>query len=374
MAAVAAPQQDDRGEAMEYLALGRSGVIVSRLCLGGMMFGSWGNPDQDDCVRIVQAALDAGINFIDTADVYSYGESEEIVGRAVKGRREDVVLATKMSHPMSDDVLNRRGSTRSWIPRACEASLRRLGTDYIDLYQVHRPDPLTDIDETLGALSDLVHQGKVRMIGCCTFPPSEISDAYWIAERRGHVPFRCNQPPYSIFVRGIEREVLGLCRRRGMGVICWSPLNSGWLTGRYRRGVAAGFSTRSLIPVNRVRDETESGFGKPRPSYGALDVSLPQYQRKLDLVEKLVQLASDAGLSMVHMAVAFTLAHPAVTSAIIGPRTMDQLLDQIPAVSIRLGDDVLDRIDALVPPGTDVSIGDAGYMPPEITDPTRRRR
>jgi aryl-alcohol dehydrogenase (NADP+) len=359
---------------MEYLALGRSGVIVSRLCLGAMMFGNQGNADRDDSVRIIRAALDAGINFVDTADVYSYGESEEIVGQAVKGRRDDVVLATKMHHPMSDEVLNRRGSTGSWIARACEDSMRRLDTDYIDLYQVHRPDPLTDIDDTLGALSDLVHQGKVRMIGCCTFPASEIADAYWVAERRGHVHFRCNQPPYSIFVRGVERDVLGTCQRRGMGVICWSPLNSGWLTGRYRRGVEPGVSPRTLIPINRVRDETESGFGKPRPSYGVLDYSLPPNQRKLDLVEDLLKLASDAGVSMVHMAIAFVLAHPALTSAIIGPRTMEQLVDQLPAVDVRLGDDVLDRIDALVPPGTDVALSDAGYMPPEIIDARRRRR
>jgi aryl-alcohol dehydrogenase (NADP+) len=249
-----------------------------------------------------------------------------------------------------------------------------LGTDYIDLYQVHRPDPLTDIDETLGALSDLVHQGKVRMIGCCTFPASEIVDAYWVADRRGHVQFRSNQPPYSIFVRGIEREVLGVCRRHGIGVICWSPLNSGWLTGRYRRSTEPGVSPRTLIPANRVRDESESGFGRPRPTYGVLDYDLPQNQRKLDLVEELLKLAAEAGLSMVHLAIAFTLSHPALTSAIIGPRTMEQLLDQLPAADLKLTDDVLDRIDALVPPGTDVATGDAGYMPPEITDPRLRRR
>ena len=359
---------------MQYQALGKSGVIVSRLCLGAMMFGSQGNPDHDESVRIIRAGLEGGINFIDTADVYSYGESEEIVGKALKGRRDDVVVATKLHHPMSDDVLNRRGSTRSWIIRACEDSLRRLDTDYIDLYQVHRPDPLTDIDETLGALSDLVHQGKARMIGCCTFPASEIVDAYWVAERRGHVHFRSNQPPYSIFARGIEREVLGVCQRHGMGVIGWSPLNSGWLTGRYRRSTEPGVSPRTLIPANRVRDETESGFGRPRPTYGVLDYELPQNQRKLDLVEELLKVAADAGLSMVHLAIAFTLAHPAFTSSIIGPRTMEQLVDQLPAADLQLSDDVLDRIDALVPPGTDVAMGDAGYLPPEMTNSRLRRR
>ncbi|HEV8297195.1 MAG TPA: aldo/keto reductase, partial [Acidimicrobiales bacterium] len=233
---------------MRYTTLGRTGVTVSRLCLGAMMFGPDGNADRDDCISIIHAALDAGINFIDTADVYSYGESEAIVGAALRGRRDDVVVATKVHHPMSDEVLNQRGSTRSWIVRACDASLQRLGTDYIDLYQVHRPDPLTDIDETLGALTDLVRQGKVRMIGCCTFPPSEIVEAHGVAERRGHARFRCNQPPYSIVARGIEREVLGVCARYGMGVITWSPLNSGWLTGRFRRGVEPPVSPRATMP------------------------------------------------------------------------------------------------------------------------------
>jgi len=284
-----------------------------------------------------------------------------------------VVVATKAHHPMSDDVLNQRGSSRSWLVRACEESLRRLGTDYIDLYQVHRPDPLTDIDETLGALSDLVRAGKVRMIGCCTFPPSEIVEARHCADQRGHVRFRCNQPPYSIFVRGIEREVLGVCQRYGMGVICWSPLNSGWLTGRYRHGAEFAVSPRSLIPMNRPRDETESGFGRPRLPYPVLDMSLSQNQRKLDLVDRLLSLSDASGLSMVDIAIAFTLTHPALTSAIIGPRTLQQLTDQLPSVSVRLSDDVLDEIDRIVPPGTDVFQGDGGYLPPELIDPRKRR-
>jgi aryl-alcohol dehydrogenase-like predicted oxidoreductase len=359
---------------MRYRTLGRTGTTVSRLCLGAMMFGHQGNPDHDDCVRIVHAALDAGINFIDTADVYSYGESEEILAEALRGRRDDVVIATKLHHPMSDEVLNRRGSTRSWIPRACEDSLRRLGTDHIDLYQVHRPDPLTDLDETLGALSDLVHQGKVRMIGCCTFPPSEIVESHWIADRRGHVPFRCNQPPYSIFVRGIEREVLPVCDRYGMGVITWSPLNSGWLTGRYRRGVENPVSPRATMAINRPREADEASFGKARVTYGGLhDYAAPANQRKLDLVEDLTALAAEAGISMVHLAIGFVLAHRQVTSAIIGPRTMQQLLDQVPLADSPLDDDVLDRIDALVAPGTDVFTGDAGYQPPSIIDPGQRR-
>ena len=361
---------------MQYEVLGRSGTIVSRLCLGTMMFGAQGNPDHDDCVRIMHAAFDAGINFLDSADVYSYGESEEIVGKALVGRREDIVVATKLHHPMSDDVLNRRGSTRSWIPRACEDSLRRLGTDYIDLYQVHRPDPLTNIDDTLGALSDLVHQGKVRMIGCCTFPPSDIVEAHYVADRRGHVQFSCNQPPYSIFVRGIEREVLPVCHRLGMGVITWSPLNSGWLTGRMRRGVEAPPSPRMSIPMNRARDETESGFGQPRLPYPAMviDDSFPPFARKFDAVEELLSLSEESGISMIDLALGFVLAHPALTSAIIGPRTMDQLLEQLGATETPLPVDVLDRIDGLVPPGTDVMPAEAGYQIREFAEPHRRRR
>lgn len=359
---------------MQYDVLGKTGVTVSRLCLGTMMFGAQGNPDHDESVAIIRAAFDAGINFVDTADVYSYGESEEIVGKAIAGRRDDIVVATKCHHPMSDDVLNQRGSSRSWIIRAAEASLRRLGTDYIDLFQVHRPDPLTDIDETLGALSDLVRQGKVRMAGCCTFPASEIVEAQWVSADRGHVRLRCNQPPYSIFTRGIEREVLAVCERYGMGVITWSPLNGGWLAGRYRRGVAPTSSPRNSIPMNRVRDESESGFGKPRPSYptATFDESTPENQHRLDKVERLEALAHEAGINLVELALGFVQSHRAVTSAIIGPRTMDQLVDQLPAGDVKLDSDVLDGIDAVVRPGTDVM--ELGYSPRELAEPARRRR
>src|SRR6201988_2786000 len=202
---------------MQLRTLGRTGIRGSPLCLGAMMFGSWGNPDHDDCVRMVHAALDAGLNFIDTADVYSAGESEEIVGKALKGRRDDVVLATKAHSPMGEDP-NMRGNSRRWIVREVESSLRRLQTDYIDLYQMHRPDPDTDIDETLSALSDLVRSGKVRAIGSSTFPAEQIVEAQWVADRRGHERFRCEQPPYSILVRGIEAAVLPACQRYGMGV------------------------------------------------------------------------------------------------------------------------------------------------------------
>src|SRR3984893_7735343 len=221
--------------AMKFRSLGRTGVQVSELCLGAMMFGEWGNPDHDDSIKIIHSALDAGINFIDTADVYSHGESEEIVGKAIAGRRAELVIATKVNGPMSDDP-NHRGNSRRWIVQECENSLRRLGTDYIDLYQIHRPDPLTDVDETLGALTDLVRQGKVRYLGSSTFQPSQIVEAQWVAERRGRERFVCEQPPYSLLHRGVEAEGLPVCRRYRMGVIPWSPLAGGWLSGKYGSG------------------------------------------------------------------------------------------------------------------------------------------
>src|SRR5438034_810361 len=305
---------------MEHRTLGRTGVTVSPLCLGAMMFGPWGNQDQDDCVSIVHAALQAGINFIDTADVYSAGESERIVGKALAGgRRDNIVLATKFHAPMGEDP-NARGNSRRWIIHECEESLRRLGTDWIDLYQVHRPEPGCDIDETLGALSDLVHQGKVRIIGSSTFPASEIVEAQWVAERRARERFVCEQPPYSILVRGIEAEVLPVCRRYGMGVIAWSPLAGGWLSGRYRKGGEMPTSTRAQRIPRRF------------------DLSLPENQRKLEAAERLAQLAEEAGLTLIELALAFVIRHPAVTAAIIGPRTMEQLESQLPALDVSLDD------------------------------------
>ena len=360
---------------MQYRTLGRTGIQVSNLCLGAMMFGHYGRTTPEESIPIIHRALDAGINFIDTADEYSKGESEEIVGKAVAGRRDDVIIATKLHQPMSDK-LNERGSTRRWITRAVEGSLRRLNTDYIDLYQVHRPDPLTDIEDTLSVLNDLVRAGKVRMIGGGTLPPSYIVEAHHISTRSGYERLRCNQPPYSIFVRGIEREVLPVCERYGMGVITWSPLNSGYLTGRYRHGVENPTPPRGEIPINRKRDEEESELGKPQATYAPLFTAdgMAHTSRKLDLVEDLLALADEAGMTLTHLAVAFVLQHPSVTSAIIGPRTMEHLETQIDAHAIRLGDDVLDRIDALVPPGSDITPAESGYLPPEITDPWRRRR
>jgi len=340
---------------MHYRKLGRTGLQVSPLCLGAMMFGAWGNPDHDDSVAIIHAALDAGINFIDTADVYSAGESEEIVGKAIAGRRDEVVLATKFFAPMGDGP-NTGGGSRYWIMKECENSLRRLGTDHIDLYQVHRPDPTVDIDETLAALSDLVHQGKVRYLGSSTFPASEIVEAQWAAERRGRERFVCEQPPYSILVRGIEADVLPTCQRHGMGVIPWSPLAGGWLSGRWRLGADELTSHRA----NRVP--------------GRYDLSDPGNQKKLEAADALGRLADEAGLTLVEVALAFVLRNPAVTSAIIGPRTMEQLTSQLGAPEVHLTDDVLDRIDEIVPPGTNFTWADAGYTPPMVADPRVRRR
>ena len=339
---------------MERTTLGTTGIQVSRYCLGAMMLGAWGNTDHDDCIRIIHAALDGGINFVDTADVYSFGESEEIVGKALKGRRESVVLATKFVAPMGEDT-NQRGASRRWIMQEVENSLRRLDTDYIDLYQAHRPDPTVNLDDTLSALSDLVHQGKVRVLGSSTYPAELIAEAQWTAERRGRERFRCEQPPYSIFARAIETAVLPTCERYGMGVIPWSPLAGGWLTGRYRRGSDLPSGGRAA----RVPDR--------------FDYALPENQRKLDLVEDLLKLAADAGLSLTHLAMAWVLEHPAVTSAIIGPRTMDQLTDLLAGADAQLDPDILDRIDELVPPGTTVNPADAGWSPPGLSRKARRR-
>ena len=345
---------------MEYRTLGSTGVSVSTHCLGAMMFGGWGNTDVDDCVRIIHAALDGGVNFVDTADVYSSGESEEIVGRALKGRRDDVVLASKVHGEMGEGV-NQRGNSRLWIMREVENSLRRLGTDHIDLYQIHRPEPQTDIEETLGALTDLQRQGKIRYFGSSTFPGWQMVEAQWAAERRGLARFRTEQPPYSIFVRQIEQDVLPVAQRYGMGVLVWSPLCRGWLTGRYRRD---GFDDS---PQSRAGTAQKRGVG------AQFDLSRPENQRKLDLVESLAKISADAGMSMTHMAIAFTLAHPGVTSAIIGPRTMEQLQDALAGADLRLDEATLDAIDGVVPPGTLVDENDRGISPWWLEASARRR-
>ena len=342
---------------MNYRTLGRTGVQVSPLCLGAMMFGAWGNPDHDESVRIIHRALDAGINFIDTADVYSRGESEEIVGKALAGgRRDNVILATKVHGTMGDDP-NEFGNSRRWIIREVENSLGRLNTDWIDLYQIHRPElETTDLDETLGALTDLVRSGKVRYIGSSTFPASQIVEAQWVAERRGRERFVSEQPPYSILVRGVENDVLPTCQRHGMGVIPWSPLAGGWLTGRYRKDAPVPHTHRAeRIPAR-------------------YDMSLPGNQAKLDAADALASLADETGMSLIEMALAFVIEHPAVTAAIIGPRTMEQLESQLPAGDRQLPDEVLDRIDEIVPPGVTLNRVDGGYQNPALAAQARRRR
>jgi aryl-alcohol dehydrogenase-like predicted oxidoreductase len=341
---------------MEQRILGRTGVSVTNLCLGAMMFGEWGTKDHDESVRIIHRALDAGINFIDTADVYSAGESEEIVGKALRGgRRDDVVLASKFFMPMGDDP-NHRGGSRRWIFAEVENSLRRLGTDWIDVYQIHRPDPNTDIDETLGALTDLVHQGKVRCIGHSTFPASQIVEAQWTARERGHEPFRCEQPPYSILTREVEYDVLPTCERYGMGVISYSPLAGGWLSGRYGKGGDEG-------PKSPARQKLANRY----------DLSLPENQRKLAAAEALSDLAEEAGMSLIELAIGFVVRHPAITAAIIGPRTMEHLESQLGGGDVTLSDDVLDRIDEIVAPGTTINVADNGRTGPTLEPAARRR-
>jgi aryl-alcohol dehydrogenase-like predicted oxidoreductase len=340
---------------MDFRTFGSTGVRVSPLCLGAMMLGDWGNPDGEDGVRIIHRALDAGINFIDTADVYSRGGSEEIVGRALAGgRRDNVVLATKVHGRMGDDP-NQFGNSRRWIVREVENSLRRLQTDWIDLYQIHRPEEDTDIDDTLGVLSDLIRAGKVRYIGSSTFPASRIVEAQWVAQRRGRERFVCEQPPYSILVRGIEHDVLPTCRRYGMGVIPWSPLAGGWLSGRYRLGAE--------LPTSRRGAMVQSRF----------DMSLPGNQRKLEAADALARLAEEAGMTLIEMALAFVIRHPAVTAAIIGPRTLDHLESQLTAADVVLSDDVLDRIDEIVPPGVNLNPADGGWPNPGLEPAARRR-
>jgi aryl-alcohol dehydrogenase-like predicted oxidoreductase len=339
---------------MQYRPLGRTGVQVSPLCLGAMMFGPWGNEDEADSIRIIHRALDAGINFVDTADVYSAGVSEEIVGKALKDRRETVFLATKFFMPMDQDDPNQRGGSRRWIIREVENSLRRLGTDHIDLYQVHRPSPDTDVAETLGALSDLVHQGKVRYIGSSSYSGSQVVEAQWVSRERHLERFVTEQPPYSILVRGIEEDVLPTVRRHGMGTLTYSPLSGGWLSGRYRKNATEG-------PASAARPQAR------------FDMSTPANQRKLDAVEQLAVLAEKAGLTLIELAVAFVINHPGVTSAIIGPRPMEQLEAFLPAADVTLSSDVLDAIDEIVTPGVTVNPVDNSYGDFELRADQRRR-
>jgi aryl-alcohol dehydrogenase (NADP+) len=331
---------------MLYRTLGRTGIQVSPYGLGALMFATSMGNSPEDSARIIHKALDAGINLIDTAD--TYGDSEDVVGEALKGRRDDVVLATKFGRPTGQGP-NQQGASRRWIVNAVENSLRRLKTDYIDLYQLHRPDPATDIDETLSALTDLVHAGKVRAIGASGTLASDIVQAQWVAERRGLERFSAEQPVYSLLNRGIEREILPNIQRFGMGALVWGPLGQGLLTGRVRK--------------NQDNDLRRSGL-----------VRHLNDERRLDVVEQFVPLAKEAGLPMTHLAMAFTIAHPGVTSALLGARTMDQLDGLLAGLEVTLTDDVLDRIDEIVPPGNDVGTLDQSYQPPSLENASLRRR
>jgi aryl-alcohol dehydrogenase-like predicted oxidoreductase len=327
---------------VQYRTLGRTGIKVSPYALGTLMFATSMGNDPADSARIIHKAIDAGINVVDTAD--AYGDSEEVVGKALEGRRDDVVLATKFGRPIGQDP-NHQGASRRWIVAAVEGSLRRLGTDHIDLYQLHRPDPDTDIEETLAALTDLIRSGKVRAIGASQTPAADIVEAQWVAERRGLARFHTEQPAYSILSRGIEREILPTVQRHGMGSLVWGPLAQGLLTGRNPGDLRRAGLARHLSDA-----------------------------RRLGVVEQLQPLAADAGLPMTHLAMAFTIAHPGVTCALLGARTEAHLDDLLAGLDVTLSDDVLDRIDEIVPPGSDVGALDQAYQPPALGEPNRRRR
>jgi aryl-alcohol dehydrogenase-like predicted oxidoreductase len=322
---------------MRYRTLGRTGIKVSPYALGTLMFATTvGNSDPADSARILHKALDAGINLVDTAD--AYGDSEEVVGQALKGHRDNVVLATKFSRPAGEDP-NQQGTSRRWIMTAVENSLRRLQTDHIDLYQVHRLDPSTDVEDTLSALSDLIHSGKVRAIGSSNTPASDVVEAQWVSERRGLERFRSEQLPYS----------LPAAERYGLGTLVWGPLGQGLLTGRVRKGQHNDLSRARFF--RHLNDE-----------------------HRLDVVEQLIPVAEQAGMPMTHLAMAFTIAHPGVTSALLGARTEAQLDDLLSGVDVALSDDILDRIDEIVPPGTDVGALDQEYLPLPLLNPDLRRR
>jgi len=327
---------------VQYRTLGRTGIKVSPYALGALMFATSMGNDPADSARIIHKAIDAGINVVDTAD--AYGDSEEVVGKALEGRRDDVVLATKFGRPIGQDP-NRQGASRRWIVAAVEGSLRRLRTDHIDLYQLHRPDPDTEIEETLAALTDLIRSGKVRAIGASQTPAADIVEAQWVAERRGLARFHTEQPAYSILSRGVEREILPTVQRHGMGSLVWGPLAQGLLTGRNPGDLRRAGLARHLSDA-----------------------------RRLGVVEQLQPLAADAGLPMTHLAMAFTIAHPGVTCALLGARTEAHLDDLLAGLDVTLSDDVLDRIDAIVPPGSDVGALDQAYQPPALGEPSRRRR
>ncbi|MFD7706414.1 aldo/keto reductase [Streptomyces sp. NPDC059785] len=339
---------------MQYRTLGRTGVQVSTLALGAMNFGAIGRTTQDEATALVDTALEAGVNVIDTADMYGRGESEEMVGKAIAGRRDDLVLATKANEPMSDER-NHRGSSRRWLVTALENSLRRLGVDHVDLYQIHRWDPRTSDEETLAALTDLQRAGKIRYFGSSTFPAYRIVQAQWAAREHRLGRYVTEQPSYSILQRGIETHVLPVTEEYGLGVLAWSPLASGWLSGAVRAGREITTNRSAVLPHR-------------------FDLTVPANRARLDAVEKLAGVADAAGLTMIQLALGFVTAHPAVTSALIGPRTADHLHAQLAAADTVLSADVLDAIDAIVAPGTDLAPDEKIDTPPALLDPALRRR
>ncbi|MGV9557358.1 aldo/keto reductase [Streptomyces sp. NPDC003401] len=339
---------------MQYRTLGRTGVQVSTLALGAMNFGALGRTTQDEVTALVDTALEAGVNLIDTADVYSGGESEEMIGKAVAGRRDDVVLATKAGMPMGDGR-NHRGGSRRWLVSALDASLRRLGVDHVDLYQIHRWDPDTGDEETLSALTDLQHAGKIRHFGSSTFPAHRIVQAQWAAREHHLGRYVTEQPSYSVLQRGVETHVLPVTEEYGLGVLVWSPLASGWLSGAVRAGREITTSRSAFMPQR-------------------FDTALPANRARLDAVEQLAEIADGAGLTMIQLALGFVTAHPAVTAALIGPRTPEHLRAQLAAADTVLPADVLDAIDAVVAPGTDLAAHEKHDTPPALLDPSLRRR
>ncbi|WP_330320395.1 aldo/keto reductase [Streptomyces clavifer] len=339
---------------MQYRTLGRTGVQVSSLALGAMNFGAIGRTTQQEATALVDAALEGGINLIDTADMYSAGQSEEMVGKAVAGRRDDLVLATKATMPMGDER-NHRGSSRRWLVTELDNSLRRLGVDHVDLYQIHRWDPRTSDEETLSALTDLQRAGKIRYFGSSTFPAYRLVQAQWAAREHHLGRYVTEQPGYSILQRGVETHVLPVTEEYGLGVLAWSPLASGWLSGAIRRGQEVATNRSAFMPQR-------------------FDMSVPANRARLDAVEQLADVADRAGLTMIQLALGFVTAHPAVTSAIIGPRTPAHLDSQLAAADTVLSADVLDAIDAIVAPGVDLAADEKHDTPPSLLDPALRRR
>ena len=313
---------------MEYRNLGRTGVKVSQLCLGTMMFGR--STSEADSVAIIERALDQGVNFVDTAHAYSAGASERYVGKALAGgRRASVVLATKGFFPLDPKDPNGRGLSRRHLIDACNASLERLQTDWIDLYQLHRAQSDVPIDETLRALDDLIRAGKIRYIGTSMFPSWKIVESLWAAKEFGLNRFVCEQMAYNLLDRTAEREVLPAARTFGIATIPWAPLCGGLLTGKYKRDDQSAAGRWHGGKDNFDRRVTPEAF---------------------DVIEGVVALAEEKGCSPSQLALAWLAAQPGVTAPIIGPRTLDQVLDNLGAAGVTITDEDRARIDAFAPP------------------------